>query len=404
MTLNVNVPDHARTTELRGIRATRLGGRHRSKPIVPTQDPKGGRLYWIGPSGAGQDAGEGTDFHAIAKGLRVGHAACRSISRATAACRPWPTGCSPSHDGTRPSHTGIGMTSARTRDRLVQRLREQGITDLRVLERIRTLPRHIFVDEALASRAYEDTALPIGWGQTISQPYIVARMTEALLQGGPPRKVLEIGTGCGYQTAVLAPFVEKLYSIERVEPLVKRAKERLRELRDPQRQAEAWRRHEGLADARPLRRHPRRRGPADDSGSPAAAARAGWPADRPGGSGGPATAVASDPTRGWHLAREPGCCCVRPAARRARLRRLCHGAHRGHCETERVESTRRVSKPGRLENISPGLLSAKLGHVLMSPVADSGGFELFGVLRPTGRRHRWWKRLERSQQKQKVER
>src|SRR6187549_1870951 len=117
-------------------------------------------------------------------------------------------------------HTGIGMTSARTRDRLVQRLRDQGIVDLRVLERIRAVPRHIFVDEALASRAYEDTALPIGWNQTISQPYIVARMTEALLQGGPLRKALEIGTGCGYQTSVLAPFVEKLYSIERVEPLI----------------------------------------------------------------------------------------------------------------------------------------------------------------------------------------
>jgi protein-L-isoaspartate(D-aspartate) O-methyltransferase len=130
----------------------------------------------------------------------------------------------------KPRHTGIGMTSARTRDRLVQRLRDQGISDLRVLERVRTVPRHIFVDEALASRAYEDTALPIGWNQTISQPYIVARMTEALLQGGPLRKVLEIGTGCGYQTAILAPFVEKMYSIERVEPLIRRAKERLREL------------------------------------------------------------------------------------------------------------------------------------------------------------------------------
>jgi protein-L-isoaspartate(D-aspartate) O-methyltransferase len=130
----------------------------------------------------------------------------------------------------KPSHTGIGMTSARTRDRLVQRLRDQGIVDLRVLERVRAVPRHIFVDEALASRAYEDTALPIGWNQTISQPYIVARMTEALLQGGPLRKVLEIGTGCGYQTSVLAPFVEKLYSIERVEPLIRRAKERLRDL------------------------------------------------------------------------------------------------------------------------------------------------------------------------------
>jgi protein-L-isoaspartate(D-aspartate) O-methyltransferase len=128
------------------------------------------------------------------------------------------------------SHTGIGMTSARTRERLVQRLRDQGIHDLRVLERIRSLPRHIFVDEALASRAYEDTALPIGWGQTISQPYIVARMTQALLSGGLPSKVLEVGFGCGYQTAVLAPFAEKIFSIERVEPLVAPTRERLKEL------------------------------------------------------------------------------------------------------------------------------------------------------------------------------
>ncbi len=126
--------------------------------------------------------------------------------------------------------SGIGMTSARTRDRLVQRLREQGITSLAVLDRIRNVPRHIFVDEALDSRAYEDTALPIGFGQTISQPYIVARMTEALLQGGPLQKVLEVGTGCGYQTAVLAPLVERLYSIERIAPLLDRAKERLKEL------------------------------------------------------------------------------------------------------------------------------------------------------------------------------
>ncbi len=127
-------------------------------------------------------------------------------------------------------HSGIGMTSARTRDRLVQRLRDQGIHDLRVLERIRNVPRHIFVDEALASRAYEDTALPIGWGQTISQPYIVARMTQALLSGGAPAKVLEVGFGCGYQTAVLAPFAQKIFAIERVEPLVARARQRLKEL------------------------------------------------------------------------------------------------------------------------------------------------------------------------------
>ena len=126
--------------------------------------------------------------------------------------------------------SGIGMTSARTRDRLVQRLREQGIANLSVLERIRNVPRHIFVDEALGSRAYEDTALPIGYGQTISQPYIVARMTEALLQGGAAENVLEVGTGCGYQTAVLAPLVGRLYTIERIEPLLASARERLKEL------------------------------------------------------------------------------------------------------------------------------------------------------------------------------
>jgi protein-L-isoaspartate(D-aspartate) O-methyltransferase len=126
--------------------------------------------------------------------------------------------------------TGIGMTSARTRDRLVQRLREQGISNLSVLERIRNVPRHIFVDEALGSRAYEDTALPIGFNQTISQPYIVARMTEALLEGSPLNNVLEVGTGCGYQTAVLAPLVGKLYTIERIEPLIERARLRIKEL------------------------------------------------------------------------------------------------------------------------------------------------------------------------------
>ena len=126
--------------------------------------------------------------------------------------------------------SGIGMTSARTRDRLVQRLREQGIANLAVLERVRNVPRHIFVDEALGSRAYEDTALPIGYGQTISQPYIVARMTEALLEGSTAENVLEVGTGCGYQTAVLAPLVGRLYTIERIEPLLTRARERLKEL------------------------------------------------------------------------------------------------------------------------------------------------------------------------------
>src|ERR1700683_1027726 len=129
-----------------------------------------------------------------------------------------------------PRFAGIGMTSARTRDRLVQRLRDQGIVNPAVLDRIRNVPRHIFVDEALASRAYEDTALPIGFGQTISQPYIVARMTEALLEGGPLGRVLEIGTGCGYQSAVLAPLVTSLFTIERIGPLMERARERLKEL------------------------------------------------------------------------------------------------------------------------------------------------------------------------------
>ena len=133
-------------------------------------------------------------------------------------------------DREEPTRSGIGMTSARTRERLIQRLVEQGIRDPRVLDRIRNVPRHLFVDEALSSRAYEDTALPIGHGQTISQPYVVARMTEAVTIGGVPDKVLEIGTGCGYQTAVLAPLVGKLYSIERIEALLDRARENLKEL------------------------------------------------------------------------------------------------------------------------------------------------------------------------------
>jgi protein-L-isoaspartate(D-aspartate) O-methyltransferase len=129
---------------------------------------------------------------------------------------------------------GIGMTSARTRERLIDRLKSEGIRNTAVLAGIRAVPRHLFVDEALASRAYEDTALPIGFGQTISQPFIVALMTEALLEGlggRKPKKVLEIGTGCGYQTAVLAGFVQHVYSVERIAPLLQRARERLAELK-----------------------------------------------------------------------------------------------------------------------------------------------------------------------------
>lgn len=125
---------------------------------------------------------------------------------------------------------GIGMTSQRTRERLVARLQDKGIGDPRVLDAIRHLPRHIFVDEALASRAYEDTALPIGHSQTISQPFIVARMTEILLQE-EPKKVLEVGTGSGYQAAVLAKVVQEVFSVERIGPLLRKARDRLRELR-----------------------------------------------------------------------------------------------------------------------------------------------------------------------------
>jgi protein-L-isoaspartate(D-aspartate) O-methyltransferase len=126
---------------------------------------------------------------------------------------------------------GIGMTSLRTRERLVQRLVDAGITHQGVLEAMRSLPRHLFVDEALASRAYEDSSLPIGHGQTLSQPYIVARMTEALLDGGPRATVLEIGTGSGFQTAVLASLVRRVYSVERFAALHEEAERRLRLLK-----------------------------------------------------------------------------------------------------------------------------------------------------------------------------
>lgn len=122
------------------------------------------------------------------------------------------------------------MTSARTRNRLVKRLRDQGIRSSDVLNQIKNVPRHLFVDEALASRAYEDTALPIGLGQTISQPFIVARMTEALLAGFEGKNVLEIGTGCGYQTAIMAPFIKRIYTVERIPELLKKAKKRLQNL------------------------------------------------------------------------------------------------------------------------------------------------------------------------------
>jgi protein-L-isoaspartate(D-aspartate) O-methyltransferase len=126
---------------------------------------------------------------------------------------------------------GIGMTSQRTRDRMVQRLRERGIADERVLAAMAAVQRHVFDEEALASRAYEDSALPIGFGQTISQPYVVAKVIEILLQKKNPRKVLEVGTGCGYQAAVLAHVFEEVYSVERIKALLERARANLIGLR-----------------------------------------------------------------------------------------------------------------------------------------------------------------------------
>lgn len=126
---------------------------------------------------------------------------------------------------------GIGMTSQGTRDRLVQTLRKEGIKDERVLKAVTQVPRHKFVDEALSSRAYENTALPIGQSQTISQPWIVARMTEALLDGGDLKKVLEVGTGSGYQAAVLSHLVPTVFTVERIEELLKLARRRFHSLR-----------------------------------------------------------------------------------------------------------------------------------------------------------------------------
>jgi protein-L-isoaspartate(D-aspartate) O-methyltransferase len=131
----------------------------------------------------------------------------------------------------RTENRGIGMTSQGTRDRLVQTLRNEGIKDERVLKAITQVPRHKFIDEALSSRAYENTALPIGQSQTISQPWIVARMTEALLDGGNPQKVLEVGTGSGYQAAILSHLVPKVFTVERIDELLKLARRRFHKLR-----------------------------------------------------------------------------------------------------------------------------------------------------------------------------
>jgi len=131
---------------------------------------------------------------------------------------------------TQSRHQGIGMTSQRTRDRLVDQLRQLGIKDQRVLAAISKVPRHLFIAEALSSRAYENTSLPIGMGQTISQPYMVARMTELLIEDGMPENVLEVGTGSGYQSAVLACLIPRVFSVERIRPLQDKAKDVLEDI------------------------------------------------------------------------------------------------------------------------------------------------------------------------------
>ena len=226
--LNVNVPD-VEAGALRGFRATRLGHRHRSEPGDP-HDRSTRRDHLLGRAlrtGAGRGPRDG--FRRGARRFRIRHSAAR---RSHAAPEPEP-GRALARGGRVAMigrFEGFGMTSPRTRERLVARLRDEGITDENVLEAIRSVPRHIFVDEALASRAYEDIALPIGMGQTISQPFIVALMTQAAVAEPTPSSVLEIGTGCGYQTAVLASLVARVYTVERIELLLGRARRRLRAL------------------------------------------------------------------------------------------------------------------------------------------------------------------------------
>lgn len=147
---------------------------------------------------------------------------------------------------------GIGMTSQRTRQRMIERLRKEGIRDERVLSAIAAVPRHIFVEEALASRAYEDSALPLGFSQTISQPYVVARMIEILLEGRALGKTLEVGAGCGYQAAVLAQLTDEVYAVERIEPLLEKAKINMRTIQQFKVRLKHADGHLGLPEAAPF--------------------------------------------------------------------------------------------------------------------------------------------------------
>jgi protein-L-isoaspartate(D-aspartate) O-methyltransferase len=154
-------------------------------------------------------------------------------------------------DGAVSARDGIGMTSERTRMRMIETLRREGIVDERVLKAMTEVPRHLFVDEGIASRAYEDVALPIGHGQTISSPTIVALMTELLLEVKPMDKVLEVGTGCGYQTAVLGKLVKEVYTLERIAPLMDKARRHLRDMRFYNIRYKHADGHEGYAEGAP---------------------------------------------------------------------------------------------------------------------------------------------------------
>ncbi len=211
---------------------------------MPQQDPRGRQWWWIGAAGPEQDAGPGTDFHAV----RTGHISITPIhvdltryqaleqvaSWVGGLAARWSRGAGMSlRMRLQPEAIGHGHdvpARARPAGRAAARRNSGGIRDERVLNAIRTVPRHLFVDEALATRAYEDTALPIGHGQTISQPWVVARMTEALLRGRARRSVLEIGTGSGYQAAVLAALGLEVHTVERIGELLRTARKRFRQL------------------------------------------------------------------------------------------------------------------------------------------------------------------------------
>ena len=219
--LNVNVPDLP-WAEIRGFETTRLGHRHRSENVIPLEDPRG-RTFFLDRT-ARRRAGQRprNRFQCSAQWLCLGDTdSCRSDPLPGAGSdQPVDRGAE-CRRGQRfrmiadLQQRGIGMTSENTRQRLVRRLREKGIANERVLDAIAATPRHLFVDEALSSRAYEDTALPIGRGQTISQPYVVALMTAAAIGEGKPDKVLEIGTGSGYQAAILAALSGRVFTTER---------------------------------------------------------------------------------------------------------------------------------------------------------------------------------------------